>query len=179
MPQVVEAREEAEIRVRARARAVSGWRCSDRTRAIFEACTSGGRTTAEVAREFGVSPGFVRIIRHRGKIEATISNARATFGMRGWDGPGSTLADLVWSHRPARTPVPGSAAEVPTTSPESIALAKELKRRGFRFVGPTTMFALMEALGVVDTHLLGSHRRGTSGLWAADGAPIVQSHTPS
>ena len=64
--QVVEAREEAEIRVRARARAVSGWRCSDRTRAIFEACTSGGRTTAEVAREFGVSPGFVRIIRHRG-----------------------------------------------------------------------------------------------------------------
>ena len=64
--QVVEAREQAEIRVRARARAVSGWRCSDRTRAIFEACTSGGRTTAEVAREFGVSPGFVRIIRHRG-----------------------------------------------------------------------------------------------------------------
>ena len=64
--QVVEAREEAEIRVWARARAVSGWRCSDRTRAIFEACTSGGRTTAEVAREFGVSPGFVRIIRHRG-----------------------------------------------------------------------------------------------------------------
>ena len=64
--QVVEAREEAEIRVRARARAVSGWCCSDRTRAIFEACTSGGRTTAEVAREFGVSPGFVRIIRYRG-----------------------------------------------------------------------------------------------------------------
>ena len=64
--QVVEAREQAEICVRACARAVSGWRCSDRTRAIFEACTSGGRTTAEVAREFGVSPGFVRIIRHRG-----------------------------------------------------------------------------------------------------------------
>jgi len=64
--QVVEAREEAEIRVRARARAVSGWRCSDRTRAIFEACTTGGRSAVEVAREFGVSPGFVRIIRHRG-----------------------------------------------------------------------------------------------------------------
>ena len=64
--QIVEAREEAAIRVRARARAVSGWRCSGRTRAIFEACTAGGRTTAEVAREFGVSPGFVRIIRHRG-----------------------------------------------------------------------------------------------------------------
>ena len=64
--QVVEAREEAEIRVRARARGKSSWRCSDRTRAIFEACTSGGCTTVEVAREFGVAPGFVRIIRHRG-----------------------------------------------------------------------------------------------------------------
>ena len=65
-PEIVAAREEAEIRIRSRARAVSGWRCSDRTRAIFEACTADGRTTAEVAREFGVSPGFVRIIRHRG-----------------------------------------------------------------------------------------------------------------
>ena len=66
VPQIVEAREEAAIRVRTRARVVSGWRCSDRTRAIFEACTVGGRSAAEVAREFGVSPGFVRIIRHRG-----------------------------------------------------------------------------------------------------------------
>ncbi|MBO7688133.1 MAG: RNA polymerase sigma factor [Kiritimatiellae bacterium] len=66
VPQIVEAREEADIRVRARARAVSGWRCSDRTRAIFEACTVEGRSAVEVAREFGVSPGFVRIIRHRG-----------------------------------------------------------------------------------------------------------------
>ena len=65
-PEIVAAREEAEIRIRSRARAVSGWRCSDRTRAIFEACTADGRTAAEVAREFGVSPGFVRIIRHRG-----------------------------------------------------------------------------------------------------------------
>lgn len=66
VPQIVEAREEAEIRVRARARVVSGWRCSDRTRAIFEACTVGGRSVAEVVREFGVSPVFVRNIRHRG-----------------------------------------------------------------------------------------------------------------
>ena len=65
-PEIVEAREEAEIRIRLRARAVACWRCSDRTRAIFEACTSGGRTALEVAREFGVSPGTVRIIRHRG-----------------------------------------------------------------------------------------------------------------
>ena len=65
-PEIVEALEEAEIRIRSRARAVVGWRCSDRTRAIFEACTSGGRTAVEVSREFGVSPGTVRIIRHRG-----------------------------------------------------------------------------------------------------------------
>ena len=55
--------------------------------------------------------------------------------------------------------------EVPSTSAESRTLAKALKRHGFRFVGPTTCFALMEAVGVVDTHLLGSWRRGTSGVW--------------
>ena len=54
---------------------------------------------------------------------------------------------------------------MPTSSPESFALAKALKRHGFAFVGPTTMFALMEAVGVVDTHLVGSHRRGSSGVW--------------
>ena len=56
---------------------------------------------------------------------------------------------------------------MPTTSPESLALSKALKRKGFTFVGPTTMYALMEAVGIVDTHLLGSHRRGTSGVWPA------------
>ncbi|RAF20501.1 DNA-3-methyladenine glycosylase I, partial [Burkholderia multivorans] len=56
-------------------------------------------------------------------------------------------------------------AEVPTTAPESTALSKALKAKGFRFVGPTTMYALMEAIGMVDTHLLGSYRRGASGLW--------------
>ena len=119
------------------------------------------------------------IIRHRGKIEATIANARAAVALRDQRGPGTTLADLVWSYRPERTPMPATAAEVPTTSNESIALAKDLKRRGFRFVGPTTMFALMEALGIVDTHLLGSHRRGSSGLWTADGAPAAPGNTPS
>ncbi|ATG51830.1 3-methyladenine DNA glycosylase [Brachybacterium vulturis] len=119
------------------------------------------------------------IIRHRGKIEATITNARASIELRDEQGPGTTLADLVWSYRPARTPMPVVAADVPTTSAESVALATELKRRGFRFVGPTTMFALMEALGVVDTHLLGSHRRGTSGVWSTDGFPVAEGHTPS
>ena len=72
---------------------------------------------------------------------------------------------LVWSYQPGRTPEPTRFAEVPTTSEESTALSKELKRRGFAFVGPTTVYALMEAIGMVDTHLLGSHRRGSSGVW--------------
>ena len=101
------------------------------------------------------------IVRNRRKIDATITNARATVELRADGG----LAELVWSFRPAETPAPSSYAEVPTTSPESVALSKELKRRGFTFVGPTTMFALMEAVGIVDTHLVGSHRRGTSGVW--------------
>jgi DNA-3-methyladenine glycosylase I len=101
------------------------------------------------------------IVRNRRKIDATIGNARATVALR----PDGGLAELVWSFRPERTPTPSTYAEVPTRSAESEALAKELRRRGFAFVGPTTMFALMEAVGIVDTHLLGSHRRGTSGVW--------------
>jgi DNA-3-methyladenine glycosylase I len=101
------------------------------------------------------------IVRNRRKIEATIQNAGATVALRRDGG----LVDLVWSFRPATTPEPRAVAEVPTTSPESVALARELRSRGFSFVGPTTMFALMEAVGIVDTHLVGSHRRGTSGVW--------------
>jgi DNA-3-methyladenine glycosylase I len=101
------------------------------------------------------------IVRNRRKIDATITNARATVALREDGG----LADLVWSFRPGSTPTPASYAEVPSTSEESKALSKELKRRGFVFVGPTTMFALMEAVGIVDTHLVDSHRRGTSGVW--------------
>jgi len=101
------------------------------------------------------------IVRNRRKIDATITNARATVELRADGG----LAELVWSFRPAQTPAPSTYADVPTTSPESVALSKELKRRGFTFVGPTTMFALMEAVGIVDTHLVGSHRRGASGVW--------------
>ena len=101
------------------------------------------------------------IVRNRAKIVATIRNAGATRSLRDEGG----LPALVWSFRPDRTPRPRTAAEIPTTSDESRALAKELKRRGFAFVGPTTAFALMEAVGIVDTHLLGSHRRGTSDIW--------------
>jgi len=101
------------------------------------------------------------IVRNRQKIVATIANARATIALR----EGTGLADLVWSFKPARTPRPRVFAEIPTTSSESIALSAALRRYGFAFVGPTTMYALMEAIGIVDTHLLGSHRRGSSGLW--------------
>ena len=105
--------------------------------------------------------GDARIVRNAAKIRATIGNARATLALRADGG----LVELVWSSRPERTPVPRTTDEVPTTIPESVALARELRRRGFRFVGPTTVFALMEAVGIVDTHLVGSHRRGASGVW--------------
>ncbi|MBW3070299.1 DNA-3-methyladenine glycosylase I [Actinomyces sp. 594] len=104
-----------------------------------------------------------RIVRNRAKILATINNARATVALRGADVDG--LAGLVWSFRPAVTPAPRTLAEAPTRSPESEALARRLKHLGFRFVGPTTAFALMEAIGIVDTHLVGSWRRGSSGVW--------------
>lgn len=109
----------------------------------------------------------VRIVRNRRKIEATIGNARATVELRHDGG----LAELVWAHQPERSPAPRVVADIPTMSEQSDRLARALRRRGFRFVGPTTMFALMEAIGVVDTHLLDSHRRGCSGLWTVDGRP--------
>lgn len=100
------------------------------------------------------------IIRHRGKITATIGNARATLALRERGG----LSALIWSYKPDETPVPETLEQVPTRSAESAALAARLRAEGFRFVGPTTAFALMEAIGMVDTHLVGSHRRGTSGV---------------
>ena len=105
------------------------------------------------------------IVRNRAKVLATIKNAQATLALR--EDPEGDLAAYVWSFQPANTPRPRSFADVPTTSPESLALSKGLKRKGFAFVGPTTMFALMEALGIVDTHPVDSHRRGTSGVWSA------------
>ncbi|MDT0202209.1 DNA-3-methyladenine glycosylase I [Nocardioides sp. AE5] len=101
------------------------------------------------------------IVRNRRKIDATITNARATLALREEGG----LVDFVWSFRPDVTPEPETYADVPTQSPESLALSKALKKKGFAHVGPTTMYALMEAIGIVDTHLMGSHRRGTSGIW--------------
>jgi len=105
--------------------------------------------------------GDAGIIRHRGKIQATITNARATVALREEGG----LVDFVWSFQPTETPRPRDHAEVPTVSEESKALSKALRKKGFAFVGPTTVYALMEAVGIIDTPLLGSHRRGSSGVW--------------
>ena len=91
------------------------------------------------------------IVRHRGKIEAAIANARATVGLR----DGLALHELVWSFAPRKHTAPRRQGEWPATTPESVALSKELRRAGFRFVGPTTAYAAMQACGVVNDHLAG------------------------
>jgi DNA-3-methyladenine glycosylase I len=106
------------------------------------------------------------IIRNRLKIRAAITNAKAVIALRADGG----LVDFVWSFQPLETPRPLTHTDVPTQSTESVALSKALRKKGFSFVGPTTMYALMEAIGMVDTHLLDSHRRGSSGVWPAKGA---------
>jgi DNA-3-methyladenine glycosylase I len=91
------------------------------------------------------------IVRNRRKIEAAIVNARATVALRDDGG----LPKLVWGHRPEPSDPHRSMSELPAQIPESKALAKELKKRGFAFVGPTTMYALMQACGIVNDHLAG------------------------
>ncbi|NUS93122.1 MAG: DNA-3-methyladenine glycosylase I [Nocardia sp.] len=87
------------------------------------------------------------IVRNRAKIDACIANAKVA---RDLD---IGLDELLWSFAPPTRPRPHALSDIPATTPESIALAKELKRRGFRFVGPTTAYALMQATGMVDDHL--------------------------
>jgi len=111
------------------------------------------------------------IVRNRAKIEATRINARAVLDLREHGG----LDELIWSHKPDEAPVPRIVSEVPTSTPASKALATDLRSRGFRFIGPTTAYALMEAIGMVDTHLTGCHRRGSSGQypWPADAQSLA------
>jgi DNA-3-methyladenine glycosylase I len=99
-----------------------------------------------------------RIVRHRGKIESAIANAVAT---RALHERGETLDALLWAFAPERDGAapPASGHEVPASTPESKAMAKGLKRRGFRFVGPTTAYALMQAAGMVNDHLEGCELR--------------------
>jgi len=92
------------------------------------------------------------IVRHRGKIEATIGNAVAALELP--DG----LSDFAWGFAPPRRPVRlATRGEMPAATPESTALSRELKRRGFGFVGPTTVYAFMQSAGMVDDHVAGCH----------------------
>ena len=116
----------------------------------------GGFEIARIA-EFGSDDverllGDASIVRNRAKVEAAIVNARAA--MRTIEENGS-LAALVWGFAPARRRAPRTRSDLPATTPESTALARELRRRGFRFVGPTTAYATMQASGVVNDHLTG------------------------
>jgi DNA-3-methyladenine glycosylase I len=99
------------------------------------------------------------IVRNLAKVNATITNARATVSLRQTGG----LPALIDAHRPSVGPAPGDTSDLQTTTPASLALSKALKKSGFTFVGPTTMHALMEAIGLVDDHLTGCHRRGDGG----------------
>ncbi len=96
------------------------------------------------------------IVRNRAKIQAARTNARATVALRGDGG----LDDLIWSHKPAEGLVPRTISELPASTPVSEALSADLRSHGFAFVGPTTAYALMSAIGLVDAHLVDCHRRG-------------------
>jgi DNA-3-methyladenine glycosylase I len=92
------------------------------------------------------------IVRNRAKIEAAIENARAALRIAD---DGKSLSGLIWLFRPRRNRAPRSRSDIAATTTESTALARELKRLGFRFVGPTTAYALMQACGIVNDHMAG------------------------
>ena len=101
------------------------------------------------------------IIRNRAKVFVARTNAQATLALRD-DDTFTGLSDLIWSFQPESHTPPRTRSDLVATSPESTAMAKALKQRGFRFVGPTTAHAMMQAVGIVDDHIVGCHRRGTS-----------------
>ena len=113
----------------------------------FDAEVVAGYGEADVLRLLADA----RIIRNRSKIEAAVANARAVLLLREAGG----LDALVWSHRPGPRQAPHGLGDVPATTPESVTLARALKRAGVRFVGPTTAYAAMQACGLVDDHLAG------------------------
>jgi DNA-3-methyladenine glycosylase I len=129
------------------------WLTILRKRPAFRAAFAGFEP--EAVAEFGPRDverllGDAGIVRHRGKIEAAIANARATLALRE---AGTPLPRFVWSHRPADGRAPRSPADWQASTPESAALSKQLRAAGFRFVGPTTVYATMQACGVVNDHL--------------------------
>ena len=120
----------------------------------FDIDTVAGYEEPDVARLLSDAG----IVRHRGKIEATIANARAVVDLHG---AGTTVDELVWSHAPTPRHEPlARRADIPAHTAESAALSKALRARGFRFVGPTTVYAFMQSAGIVDDHLAGCHCAG-------------------
>jgi DNA-3-methyladenine glycosylase I len=135
------------------------WRTILMKRPAFREAFAGfdaDRVAAYDERDVARLMADARIVRNRAKVDAAITNARATVALREQGG----LAFLIKAHRPADPPAPSETGEVPASTAESLALSKALKKAGFAFVGPTTMYALMEAIGIVDDHLVGCHRRG-------------------
>jgi len=137
------------------------WLTILRKREAFRAAFAG--FDPEVVAGYGEADrvrlmGDAGIVRNRLKVTAAITNAAAVVRLREDGG----LEDLVWSHAPAHHTPPASVAELRASTPESVALAKALKRVGFVFVGPTTMYAAMQACGLVDDHLAGCHRAGAT-----------------
>jgi DNA-3-methyladenine glycosylase I len=135
------------------------WLVILRKRAAFRAAFAGFDPAAVAA--FGPADverllADAAIVRNRAKIDATIHNARRVLELD------VALDELLWSFAPAGHRRPTGIADVPATSPESTAMARELKRRGFRFVGPTTCYALMQATGLVDDHIAGCWRAATA-----------------
>lgn len=106
-----------------------------------------------------------RMISNAQKLRAVMANARVAAELEESGG----LARLVWGFRPATTPVPQVAEDIPQEIPESAALSAALREAGFSFAGPRICFNLMQTIGVVDTNLVGAHRRGSSTLWNDDG----------
>ena len=127
------------------------WLIILRKRSAFRAAFAGfdvASVAAFVERDVERLLADAGIVRNRAKIEATIGNAR-----RVADAVPEGLDPLLWSFAPNARRRPRTLADVPATSPESVAMARELRKRGFRFVGPTTAYALMQATGMVDDHI--------------------------
>ena len=121
----------------------------------FDPATVAGFDDGDVARLLGDAG----IVRHRGKIESTINNAARALELISQTG---SLAAYIWSFEPPEPHRPtGQAWPIPSTSPASIALSKDLKKRGWSFVGPTTVYAFMQAMGLTNDHVEGCHARQT------------------
>ena len=118
----------------------------------FELASVAAMTSADVERLML----DIGIIRNRAKILSTIQNANVILAMQA---NGESISDLVWTFQPQELPIDDAAFSWRATSPESTALSKELRLRGFSFVGPTTMFAMMQAIGMVRDHAPGCHKR--------------------